>query len=602
MGSFSLRAWGRLLYRRKVIVCRSSSVPFVARIAALWLAGFAWLIILLGAGPAVAQGLPNGTIEIRFFNSTSRPDSEVIILPSAGANSSLTNLDGTYVYWDKNSNSTLNGASANTTLALTSLAFTPASGGKGAYYSAYTTNFNNAAWLIGLNTPSLTFNASAPSPNNPTSNWGGYTYQPFELTIDGNVADVGDITYINQFGLPMQMRSFTDGSPTASPTFVTGFQGNGTQVQSAFQTMAARMQASFPDAFVPSVGGANNPSGLALISAPNSSTPGSLISIAGGNQSFAPMTDYFNKVKASQTNNGSVTRIKDFINLTQNSETYSYYYDFTLDTLDVNNTLKLTGNVTVVPGTGGNASAAGNYTGLAITIGSDGGNATSLWASSFVYLAPTPGNRVGSPTPWPDFALTGNWSTIAISTGYNGTMDSLAFGGDDFSLDVIGRIMGDLAAGFAFGFVDSDVLNPNYLGGNVTYGSSPSGSWWGGNEFPAGGNNTFMYGDVQPDLSSGNNTFYSEYGGILFDATPLAYGHPIADRMQYYADIQIPVYGYLVNGTETVYIQAVEVEFWDGIDAIPEPSVTVLVVMGGAAAMVRRRRRVAEKGDPPRLP
>ena len=525
--------------------------------------------------------LAQGPIEIRFFNSTSLNASQIMILPSAGNNSSLTNNAG-YTYWDKNSGTSLNGTSSNQTLRLSDLAYTPPAGGKPGYYSVYTTNFNSAAWLLGINTPHLPFGSPAPSPSNPSSNWGGYTYQPFELTIDGGISDRGDITYINQIGLPMQMRSYSSSHPSATANYTTGFLGNGAAVTTAFNSMMGTMQSRFPNAFVPS---SHNPSGLALVSAPNSAPAGSLSSIAGGNQSFSPFTHYFEKIQAAQ-GNGSVTRIKDFINLTQGNATYSYYYNFVLDPISGNNTagfaIGLTGNLTVVAGTGGDPTANGNYTGLSITIGSDDLSDPSLskfWASSFVYLAPTPANTVGG--AFPDFALGGDWATIASTTGYNGSYTSLSEGLDSFSRDVIGRIMGDLAAGFAFGFIGSDVTNPNF--GNATYGDSPSGAWWGGNEYPAADNNSLMFGDVQPILSPGGETYYSEYAGILFDATAWAYGHPISDRMQFYADIQIPVYGFN-TGNGTAFIEAIEIEFWDGVNAIPE--VSSLGLLLGALSLV----------------
>ncbi len=524
-------------------------------------------------------------VEIRFYNSTSVNAAQLQILPFAGAGSTLTDVTGNYVYWDANSAQTLNGTSSNRTLALSSLAYTDLGGGRG-YYSVYSSNFNSASWYIGVNAPALTFSAAAPSPSNPSSNWGGYTYQPFELTLDGSPDDEGDITYINQVGLPMQMRTFVAGATT--PSFTTGFTGP--NVSAKFQQMAAAMQASFPNAFVAANPSSGNPSGLAIVSAPNSATPGTLNSIAGGNQSFQPLTDYFNKIKASQ-GNGSVTTIKDFINLTQTvsgaNQTYSYAYDFKLDPLGTTNTLKLSGNVSVTAGAGGTFS--GNFTGLSITIGNDDlsdPTNSNYWASSFAYLAPTPANVTGG--LFPQFTLGGNWTDIATSTGYSS--DLIGNSTNLFANSMIGRVMGDLAAGLAFGFVDSDVLNPNYLSGNVTYGASPSGSWWGGNEYPASDANSLMYADVQPNLSSGNNTFYSEYAGILFETVPLAYGHPISDRMQYFKDVQIPVYA-VVNGNSTQYIDVIEIEFWDGVNVIPEPSILALFGVAGVIVLLARGKK-----------
>ncbi len=236
---------------------------------------------------------------------------------------------------------------------------------------------------------------------------------------------------------------------------------------------------------------------------------------------------------------------------------------------------------------GAGGTFSGNFTGLSITIGSDDlsdPNNASYWASSFAYLAPTPANASGL---YPQFALGGNWTDIALATGYGTDLTNAA---NSFGTSMIGRVMGDLAAGLAFGFVDSDVLNPNYLSGNVTYGDSPSGSWWGGNEYPASDENSLMFADVQPDLSSGNNTFYSEYAGILFETVPLAYGHPISDRMQYYKDIQIPVYA-VVNGNSTQYIDVIEIEFWDGINMVPEPAAFGLFGVAGLLALLARRKK-----------
>lgn len=162
--------------------------------------------------------------------------------------------------------------------------------------------------------------------------------------------------------------------------------------------------------------------------------------------------------------------------------------------------------------------------------------------------------------------ISGDWLEIATQTQTGSTNGDNSVAGlynSPFGSAVMGRIAGDLAAGFALGFINSDTVNGAYAidGTNALYGDSPSGSWWGGNQYPASSTNELAFDQV--------NTQYSLWGRIIHDATAVTYGHPIYDRMQVYSgrDQRMVIQPHLaLNYDPNIWMA--EVEFYDGMSSV----------------------------------
>lgn len=557
-------------------------------------------------------------LEIRFYNSSTNPANQVYILPNAKQDPPGPNFTWTNAGSGANSWTNWMATTKNMTVTLADIGVTGTNTASQPYYSVYTTNFNNAAWWVsygGGHLPAPTNSAGAwngsalisapPNAGTPSGPWGFREWNTFEVTLDGNAEDVGDTTYINQFSIPLAMRVFTSVTNDSTQFYQHGGWTNFSKAN--FDTLASNMITKFTNALWRSPNGSN----AVLIAFPSSAAAGSVVTpipsaySPSTPNSFPLFTDYFNAVKA---NTARTTKIRDQIALSDTNGgngAWQFFYDFNL-TVTASNTLLLSGSVLTTNNstTGPNAGLHTTVTGLNMELGADTGGPTDNWATWTVYTAPTPAGFTfaspGSPVPdklmtyssnsWVPANLRGqrvlqtspNWQSVATFAGY-ATVGDLELYNSKFGTAVMGRILGDMAAGFALGFINSPVINPaftsNYAAGTSTaYGDSPSGSWWGGNQFPLCGTNRLAFSGVQPALSPNGQTFYSEFGGMIHDSgTKLTYMHPIYDRMQVYGG-QAPAAGtpqdQLQPSTATNAIPpifVVEIEMYDGLLSAPQP-------------------------------
>jgi hypothetical protein len=195
-------------------------------------------------------------------------------------------------------------------------------------------------------------------------------------------------------------------------------------------------------------------------------------------------------------------------------------------------------------------------TGLVATINADG--TTTMDASNFIYAAQA---SYGS-------------SIITLSNTGASTWQDLAVNGQSFqnviSPYVVDDIIAYISAGFAFGFVGSEVINP--MTGNA-FGDDPSSTWFANGQ-------TLAFADVQPD-----SPYYSLYSKLLNEASSHVYSHPYSDRFQ------DPIFQ---NSISLTTGDVMEIHFYD-FDAVPEPS-TYALILGGlgclAGARYLRGRRV----------
>ncbi len=568
----------------------------------------------------VAPPLPAPpALEVRFYNSSTNAANDVYILP---ASTDAVGAFGNGFWWSNamsGSNNWTNwiATSNYATVRLSDIGVSGTNAQGRPYYSIFTTNFPNAAWFLSYGGGHLTNGAPAPSPKT-GGTWFGSEWAPFEVTLDGNPADKCDMTYINQFAIPMTVRALTNDYissaagiyPTNSLAYyqICGFTNwtSPATVAVILSNLSTQLSVNFPAAAITNSGGKT-----VMYAGPSAAGMGSLIAPAippytnGQPNSFATFQTYFDAVRA---NTARTNKIKDSIGLSAatnaglgNNPVFMFAYDFDL-VVTTNNSLLLTnGTITVSnqPGSTGTNLSKTNYTGLWMQIGGDAGT-TDNWASSAVYLAPTPANYItnsgsnaavqlysdnasNSLAGTPVFSCSTNeWLELATNTGSvcgtNRTVitdpTTIQLFQSQFGTAVMGRITGDLAAGFALGFINSTNINPNY-GTNVAFGDSPSGSWWGGNEYPAGNNNPYSYSDV--------NTNYSVWGNTIHTATRVTYGHPIYDRMQYYGGgnatnpLQIQPASATNNqvsgpgGAVLLPVWVVEVEFFNGLASVGNP-------------------------------
>ncbi|MBU3664273.1 MAG: fibronectin type III domain-containing protein [Chthoniobacterales bacterium] len=556
-------------------------------------------------------------LEIRFYNSSTNAASQVFILPNAKQDPPNPNFTWTNTNTGANSWTNWMATTKKMTVTLADIGVTGTNTAGQSYYSVYTTNFNNAAWWVsygGGHLPAPTNGTGAwdgttligapPNAGTPSGPWGFHQWNTFEVTLDGSAQDVGDTTYINQFSIPLAMRVFTSVTNDSTKYYQHGGWTNFSK--SNFNILASNMITRFTNALWRSPNGSN----AVLVAFPSSAAAGSVVTpipaayTPSTPNSFPLFADYFNAVK---TNTARTNKIKDMISLDDTNGgngAWLFFYDFDL-AVTASNTLLLSGKIFTTNNStnGPNAGLNTNATGLTMEIGADTGGPTDNWATWTVYTAPTPAGFTwasNSSTPnhllrystnsWVPSNLTNErvlktsagWTSVAAFSGYTAA-DDIALYNNKFGTAIMGRILGDLAAGFALGFVNSSVVNPaytaNYAGGsNTAYGDSPSGSWWGGNLFPLCGTNRLAFGGVQPARSTNNNTFYSEFGGMIHDSgTKLTYMHPIYDRMQVYGGQAVAAGtpkqqlqpSTATNAIPPIFV--VEIEMYDGLLSAPQP-------------------------------
>ena len=557
-------------------------------------------------------------LEIRFYNSSTNPANQVFILPNAKQDPPNPNFTWTNTNSGANSWTNWMATTKHMTVSLADIGVTGTNTAGQPYYSVFTTNFNNSAWWVSYGGGHLpastngtgawdgsTLIANPPAAGKTTGPWGFHQWNTFEVTLAGSPEDVGDTTYINQFSIPLAMRVFTSNTTDSTQYYQHGGWTNFSK--SNFNILASNMVTRFTNALWRSPNGSN----AVLIAFPSSASAGSVVTpipaayTASTRNSFPLFTDYFAAVK---TNTARTNRIKDMISLDDTNGgkgAWQFFYDFNL-TVTASNTLLLSGSVFTTNNStnGPNAGRNTNTTGLTMEIGADTGGPTDNWATWTAYTAPTPAGftyaTAGATNPnalllystnsWVPANLTNqrvlktstNWAAVASFSGY-AAADDVALYNNKFGTGIMGRILGDMAAGFALGFINSAVVNPaytaNYAGGtNTAYGDSPSGSWWGGNQFPLCGTNRLAFSGVQTNRSSNNNTFYSEFGAMIHDSgTKLTYMHPIYDRMQVYggkaAAAGTPKQqlqpSTATNATPPIFL--VEIEMYDGLLSAPQP-------------------------------
>lgn len=401
-------------------------------------------------------------LEVRFYNSSTNAPENVYILPQ----SSSTDF-GNGFWWSNPVTHTTNNwtnyifTTTNMAVRLSDIGVTGSNSAGQPYYAIRTTNFPNAAWYLSYGGGPLapktnnmgtwdgvTFGGvgqNGARPNAATTNapWFRTEWTPFELTLDGNTEDVGDTTYINEFSIPLTMRVLTNSYDNAAqghyPSnsaayYQIGGWTNGTNptaVAATLATLASSLTNTFPLAVITNTAGVP-----VMVAGPSSAASGTLVAPmftqppypSDAVNAFPRFTDYFNWAR---TNTNLTTTIQDYVGLAGGTNTYFFYYNFDL-TITASNSVKLSGSV-MVTNAPGSASYYTNVTGLEMEVGGDQGP-NDNWASSFVYLAPTPANFTVKPNTHDlsSGAVSGiftnllAYSPYAAATNLSGTTVSIA--------------------------------------------------------------------------------------------------------------------------------------------------------------------------------
>lgn len=357
-------------------------------------------------------------LQVRFYNSSTNPADQVYILPASKDFGTGPFGNG---FWWTNINGSNNWTNwiATTNLWTVRLSDIGVSGTNEqgqVYYAVNMTNFPNAAWYLSYGGGSVSStNNARPSAGATNSTWFGYEWSPFELTLSGNPADKCDTTYINEFSIPMVVRALTNTPANAQngifPSnslayYQIGGWTNWTNLSAVAATLSNLTQQltnTFPNAVI------TNASGVpVMVAGPSSAPAGALVApqfssppfVSDAQNAFPTLGAYFSAVKAAQP--GRKARIHDYIGQAGATDgtngtnpVYFFYYDFELE-VTTNNALRLTGSLAVSNQPGSTATYTTNATNLVLEIGPDAG-ANDNWASSAVYLAPTPANYVVKP-------------------------------------------------------------------------------------------------------------------------------------------------------------------------------------------------------------
>lgn len=334
-------------------------------------------------------------------------------------------------------------------------------------------------------------------------------YQPFEITcVKGATNGQGNLTNINYFAAPIRIQSYHGGRKGTLLQTRGYYQGTATGT-AKLKTKLSALTA-----------GVNS----ALASVTND---GKILRYIGPSSYGAGTNPYpsFDAYLQSLHSNKVVTTIRNsnaFNTMNPPAEgnlNYNYSLDFTA-TVGADNTITLKGEITTtITPFGGKPYAGTTYSGASMTISPTiGANTSEAIFNNTIYGQSDPlGSGKGSTTfnsVWEtllkDMKAAGLYLNQTVSDTTYTTTQSLA--------------IGEITTGLLGGFVGSDVV---YSGGKGTYSTYdgkaykdvPSEAWWNSRVIPS------------PSTLQPNNTFYSGYSEIIFDATDnQVYSIPFSDR------------------------------------------------------------------------
>jgi hypothetical protein len=365
---------------------------------------------------------------------------------------------------------------------------------------------------VSIGAPLTAGRTDDPSPVNPNDSDYFTRWDKFELTYNGNSGDVADLTSINTFAVPIQLATYSNGTLQQKLSY-----GLSTQ---EMITKLGGLSGNSPQAIITRPGG--SPTNLTdFVRALGPTAFGDF------HGPYKPFDDYYNSVLGQsaqivdQYQSGGTTP-------TTKTQDYRFTASFTSDGIVL---------------TGGSDTPGGIGQGHTITIPMNAPNKIRNLLDNGLY-----GND-------PTFFVDGVASSFAAN-------------------DVYAAAVRDILAGFAIGYVGSDVIDPET---GVAYKNLESKKWFDPVQ-------QLAFSELQP-----NNPYYNAYAEVFFRHSD-SYGFPFSDRLHKNVQVGLTLNGNVPVDTLEVTILADHIRV--GSSAAPEPSAAALLLLGiPALACVRRRAR-----------
>lgn len=428
------------------------------------------------------------------------------------------------------------------------------------------------------------YTVSGPSANNPSDPNYRVAYQPFEITYGTGTGgapapgDQGDLTAINYYSAALKIQSFESSDATGTPLQQAGFFQSGADVGASLIAITATNP-------LPSGGAEGNPGGPSVVT----NVGGTPVRIIGPSQfgaspnpswgygNYSGFDSYLAGAGGSNalfTNNSAYNTIpQPGPSDTYTNKNVSFAFGNSVTNTSGGYALNQTGTITVVTSAYTNGVIDGTpvtntYSNVAfhVTPQAQSGAAPviSNIVSQFIYLGSYTAfnggiftNNDGSPAAYSWFDG-GDWDSFT-----NSMVGFLDGGGIEAMNDIPAQIAGEVATGFAAGFV-----------GSPDYGNLPSDSWWAldpSEAFAGATTNPSDYNQYAAEIAAASsNTVY----GMVYSDRFLE-GDPLVNTYQ-------------IGGTN---VGSWLITVGDPVSAVPEPSTVALLAAAGVMAAVAWRRR-----------
>ena len=413
---------------------------------------------------------------------------------------------------------------------------------------------------IGSTTPGsgvLTFGLPSSLGGTADPNW-NTRWDFAEVTYNGNPGDSGDIQSINQYGIPLQIQSFTSGSTTPVQTVKTIDNDGDSSVVSQLEALATQNEANALNAAkipgVPANWSITGPSGFLRIAAPASgpvATTAPSPSVIGPYPSFNTYADYVG------TNN-STTPLTGTVGVPGN-KFITYTFTAGAAPQDGNYAIVLTGTVSETGTTNSHTFK------IVLPPDSNVGTATANYSlSNAIYGAAYIDN------PDVQYYIDGGSVTKAAFLAAMGNSSA------DDGTTAMNQVFHDLASGYNFGLIGNNQKIKLPDGSDLSLNDMGSAGWREIQAMLTNGQISLSDLDLFSLTDSSGDKLYNQWAAILYGSSPSTYGFAYSDFLQPVAINSDEFDNKPINSwTVTVMPDSLDDE-----QSIPEPGTWSLISFG----------------------